>query len=734
MDQRVTEPAPLLTATALSGHLEGLLGEIRIAQTYHNTEAVNIEAVFTFPVPTEAVLLGVEVCIDDRLLRGQVLPARQAEDDYEEAITQGDAAILLQTAGRGLYTVNIGNLLPGQTAELSYRYALLGVWDGDLWRLHLPTCLAPRYGDPLQGGLAPHQVPQVSLLAQHGFTLDLTLGGSLARAQVDSPSHRLAVTAGEHGQRGRLADGSAPLDRDLVLRIRAAGPERWGQALYAPDYLPGPSGGVALISLQPTFAAPAGAEGRDLVLVADASGSMAGDSIAQTRAALLAILDRLHPADRFNLIIFGSVAEALFRGQVPADEHGLAQARRAVAGLQADRGGTDIGAALRLAHRQRDRQPLDILLITDGEVWGVEDLIRDAHRARDRIFSIGVGAAVPEGLVRGLAEATGGACALVHPNEGMVEQIVRQFERMRAPRASLAPNWGVPPAWQWPATPERLFAGDTLHLFAGFADPPAGPVSLTLAGADGSLQTQSLELQPWPAAAGADTLPRLAAARRLTDLEEEQATALAVAYQLVTPHTHFLMRDLGADRLQADRLPELRQVPHQLAAGWGGLGAIAPSDRMPPSCNLVRDTSYLDAPAFLRQGAGPLPPPRGSFLAKAVQSVTRRFQAPDFERWLHDQARRLADPQEPVPNLTELAAAGLSEDLLDEINRLIAAGEDEAQVRVALLYALVLRLARQRSFPRETLRRLRFLVDREVTPALVERIEALVAPWYGPQP
>ena len=36
----------------------------------------------------------------------------------------------------------------------------------------LPTCLAPRYGDPHQGGLAPHQEPQVSLLAEHGFTLD----------------------------------------------------------------------------------------------------------------------------------------------------------------------------------------------------------------------------------------------------------------------------------------------------------------------------------------------------------------------------------------------------------------------------------------------------------------------------------------------------------------------------------------------------------------------------------
>ena len=86
MDQRVIESAPLLTATVLHGRLEGLVGEIHLAQTFRNAEAVNIEAVFTFPVPPEAVLLGVAVSLDGRPLRGQVLPASQAEADYEEAV------------------------------------------------------------------------------------------------------------------------------------------------------------------------------------------------------------------------------------------------------------------------------------------------------------------------------------------------------------------------------------------------------------------------------------------------------------------------------------------------------------------------------------------------------------------------------------------------------------------------------------------------------------------------
>ena len=135
MNERVKPQGCVLRATAISGRLQGLLGEITIAQTYRNAEPVNIEAVFTFPVPVEAVLLGVDIRIDDRVLQGRVLPRRQAENAYEDAVSGGDGAILLQEAGRGLYTVSVGNLLPGQTAQLRYRYALLSVWNGDTLRL-----------------------------------------------------------------------------------------------------------------------------------------------------------------------------------------------------------------------------------------------------------------------------------------------------------------------------------------------------------------------------------------------------------------------------------------------------------------------------------------------------------------------------------------------------------------------------------------------------------------------
>ena len=81
------------------------------------------------------VLLEVAIHLNNQQLQGRVLPKRRAEDHYEDAVSGGDSAILLQQAGRGLYTVNIGNLPSNETARLRYRYALLQVWNGDTLRL-----------------------------------------------------------------------------------------------------------------------------------------------------------------------------------------------------------------------------------------------------------------------------------------------------------------------------------------------------------------------------------------------------------------------------------------------------------------------------------------------------------------------------------------------------------------------------------------------------------------------
>lgn len=97
-----------LCDVAVSAVLQDLLAEVTVSQTYRNDERTNIEAVYTFPLPLDAVLLDLEVDIGGRVLKGVVVEKKAAEEKYEDAVEAGDAAVMLEAIEPGLYTMNVG--------------------------------------------------------------------------------------------------------------------------------------------------------------------------------------------------------------------------------------------------------------------------------------------------------------------------------------------------------------------------------------------------------------------------------------------------------------------------------------------------------------------------------------------------------------------------------------------------------------------------------------------------
>jgi len=582
MDQLATAAATLepvgearvaLEAVEVEATIRGMLAEASLTQRYRNLEADPIEVVYTFPLPLDAVLLELAVELNGERLRGVVRARAAAESEYEEAIEEGHSAVLLEQLEPGLYTVNLGNLHGGEQAVVRVRYAQLLRWQGETLRFHLPTTVAPRYGDPAGAGLAPHQVPEHALEAGYRFALRLRIEGALARAAFECPSHPLAVSDGEGWRELALAGAAARMDRDFVLVLREPAGAA-SQALVADAE----EGRMVLASFHPRIPREAPAAPRCVKLVLDCSGSMAGDSIVQARAALAEILGLLGPADWFQVVTFGSNHELLFAEPVPASPENRAIARAALAGLDADMGGTEIGAALEAAYRCGGPAgvPGEVLLVTDGEVWEHEAVIAAAARSGHRVFTVGVGSAVAEAFLRRLAERTGGACELVSPREAMAERIVRHFRRMSEPRAeSVALRWPGEVRWQAPAALDALHAGDTVHVFACLAGTAAGEVALELERGGGERLREALALPaPLADAGAAETLVRLAAHRRLADLTDEQAAALAERHQLVTPLTSCVLVAERAAGERAAGVPQLRKVPAELAAGWGGMGSV----------------------------------------------------------------------------------------------------------------------------------------------------------------
>ncbi|HMR71971.1 MAG TPA: VIT domain-containing protein, partial [Rubrivivax sp.] len=206
---------PVLQGVAASGRLDGVLFTLTLRQTWCNRSGRNLEAIYSFPLPAQAVLLGFAAQFGARRVEGQVLARSQAERVYEDALAGGDAPALLEAGRDGLHTASLGNLLPGEQVVLELRFAQLLAFEQGRLRLVVPATIAPRHGSALAAGVPVHQQPEVSLAAEYPLALELTVAGSLASGRIECPTHPHTLQRSDAGTRLVLAEG-ARLDRDVV--------------------------------------------------------------------------------------------------------------------------------------------------------------------------------------------------------------------------------------------------------------------------------------------------------------------------------------------------------------------------------------------------------------------------------------------------------------------------------------------------------------------------------------
>ena len=571
---RNSQGAPLiLKDVAITGELRGAMFEAHVRQTFSNPTETHAEVVYSFPLPWGATLLGVEVQLGQVKLNGTVVAKAQAEELYEANLSKGDAAIMLERGNDGHYVLHLGNLAPGEQCVIDMHYGQLLQFEQGGLRLAIPTVIAPRYGDAVrEGGLAPYQVPETDLLAEYGFSLTLNLHGDLVNARIASPSHPISMAnhAADQMLTVALAKQSY-LDRDFILVLDQLA--QCSVATIAPDYV-NEKTYVATASFSPSIP-NAKAQNTAVKILVDCSGSMAGGSIQAARRALMAIVKKFNTGDKFSLSKFGSSVEHRSKSLWTTSEQSRLGAEKWVGELEADMGGTDMLDAIESTFALAHSSPCDVLLITDGQIHGIDDMIKKAKASKHRVFSVGIGSSPSENLLRRLAVETNGACDFVAEGEAVEPAIVRMFNRLRSPAITKV-------SVQWPEgfTPKLLtevdstaFDGDTLHASAWFGKKPIGRITLLgqLVGQDAVQELGTVEINETPATSTA--LSRLAAAGQMQHLADTtKATKLALDYQLVTEHTNFLMLHERRAEDKAPNMPELHKVKQMLPAGWGGAG------------------------------------------------------------------------------------------------------------------------------------------------------------------
>ena len=577
-----------LRSVQVNARLSGLLAQVAVRQVYRNWSDRNVECVYTFPLGWQSVLLGMRVELNGKRLTGTVKPKRVAEADYERAIDSGDLPVMLERSGKDLYTANIGNLQPGDEVVIELDYAQeLRLEDGAVrWRL--PTTIAPRYGDSAEAGLRPHQDPGYDGQAEHRLFVNLTLAAPLSAGTVHSPTHDIRQQHQGEECHVRL-EGTAWLDRDFVLVVDRVGDMSF--AVAAPD--PTRKGEATMLVgsvWRPTT--PPRRRPVALKVLVDCSGSMQGDSIAQARDCLHWLFGQLNSEDLASFTRFGNHVQHVHGELQPCGLLYRQSLKSAARRLQADLGGTELEAALQATLAIQSYDPKEspdaaILLITDGDVWAIENTVATVRQAGQRIYAVGVGSAPANSLLQDLAEVSGGACEIVSPGDNMqqaVERLLQHLRQSQAVKHEIRTIHSV--IWKTQANQHArpgqgitswhqiyAFPNDSSRIVQSFAD--TGQNLDCIVHWDEQLQ-----------------LPRIAAALRMRELSDAKyREALALQYQLVTDETNLILVHERAEADQAEDLPELVQVRPMLAAGWGGNGTLVKAQ---VDIHEHRDVSYKD--------------------------------------------------------------------------------------------------------------------------------------------
>ena len=587
-------PIPL-KSTSFTGYLKGMMTHMTMELVFENSEKEAIEAVYNFPIPDKAVFLGLWMKMSGRTYKTAVIERKQAVESYEESVTDGNAAILVEEISPYVYSMQIGNIPPETEIRIEYQYSMLHEWKDGLMRWRLPTVLAPRYGN---SGLEQHHEPEQDLLIRHGFEFSLSVEGQLSEIPCISPTHKLSSMRENDTLKLSMENNTEVLDRDLIIHFKKAADEQGKEISVIWDrdinnqY-------CALLSVCPPAVTGFHPEPKIIKILIDCSASMTGESIDQARIALNRIFTEVRPEDKVMVWKFGSEIEKLHTSPVSIDELDEDISSR----IQADLGGTELLKALTEFAGYHGNSPEiqeNIFLITDGEVWNEEgpysDLL-DALGDEQRVFSVGVGRAVSTELLNNLAHATGGSVELVTPDEKMASRIISHFKRLYAPFVKIRDiKWHEDPVYvdKFPV----LYGGDTVYIGARFEKRPEGEIEISVSSdtEETAVWRTSFNNTPFDVDnnSSLSVLSRTVASGQISGADNKKSLIIALDYQLMSGQTACFAEAELAEEKQSNGQPLIRKIPGMLASGYGGLSKDVHNVKEPfEFCyNFVDDIPY----------------------------------------------------------------------------------------------------------------------------------------------
>ena len=573
-----------LKATAVHAVITGVIADVRVTQAYANQGNLPINARYIFPASTRAAVHGMRMTVGEDVVIAHISERQAAKKKFTQARAAGKSASLLEQQRPNVFSMNVANIMPGDTVSIELHYSELLVPEEGVYRFVYPTVVGPRYATIPEAVADDHHlwIENPYLTSDQAPTSELTIQISLAAGlpiqQVACGSHAVDV-AWEGDSRAQIelaAEESHGGNRDFILEYRLSGDQiQTGLMLYQ-----GEEENFFMLMVQPPRrVTPEVVPPREYIFVLDVSGSMYGFPLDTAKELMKKLLADLRPVDRFNVILFAGSARLLAPRSLPADT-ATVQAAVQLIDHQEGGGGTELARALKTGMElPRDYEGArTVVLVTDGYIAAEKEVFSliAEHAGDCNVFAFGIGGSVNRHLIEGVARAGQGEPFVVTDPLAAAATAARFKKYIEAPVLT-GINGDFAAYDVEPGRPADLFAQRPLVLCGKWKGEPTGTIAITGTAGNGPY-AETIDAAPGTSSDDHRALPFLWARTRLSRLsdlasvEEDQetrgqVTQLGLRYNLLTAYTSFVavhevVRNISSPAEDVDQpLP----LPHQVS-------------------------------------------------------------------------------------------------------------------------------------------------------------------------
>ena len=622
-------PVPVpLRKVHLNVKIVDFVAEVSIAQDYVNAESNPIEVQYSYPVEESAAIIGFEATIDGTEIEAIVKDKQEAKAEYDQAMRQGNSAILLDETAPDIFSMKLGQLKPGAGAQVKLTYIMELPVEDKYMRLTVPTTIAPRYIPPTDNSEAAQEIAKLTYNSNETKTpliinIDTYLKSKIKN--IISPSHDLKTEMktqvnGQFHATSTLNGFTDVMDRDLVVLVDG---EDQGTPVVLVEEME--DSVAAMVSLIPSFQLDE--QKTELIFLVDRSGSMGGwdleSSIEQAKKSLQLFLHSMPSDCYFNIWSFGSNFSSLFPTSRKYDDDSLAQAKSHVLSMKANYGGTEVFAPLKSIFEQKVIKDYakQIFLLTDGAVSNDQQVINLVkENSNSRVFTLGLGASASRHLVKGVARAGNGSSIFATLKEDLRPKVLtllknalmpsltnvqvlwnneqsgkEEKEEIQQKRTLLGFNKPIKPKKKTENGGDKigvLFDGSRMLHFKTFEKGfKLSKVTITAQAPDGPLSIEVPINDTCHLQAG-KFLHQMATRRKIQDMEDDgliheskdEIKTLALKYGIASKFTSFIGVDKNTRKPLLEPAMQTRHVSQEVPRGFGSFGGCAPPAPMMMMC------------------------------------------------------------------------------------------------------------------------------------------------------